>query len=329
MVVAERVSPSLGIDLAPNHPSHLYVPNPVMIASGTFGVDGYGGGLSEDLELGLLGAVIPKTVTRRYREGNAPPQKSPENFDRKSFATEPRFLNACGLNNHGIESILRDEAPKWSASDARFILSMSGTDVPEFEEMAQLTRGVSGFSAIELNLSCPNVEKQELFAHSMLDTSKVVQAVRKHAEVPVIAKLAPNVPDIGLIAAAAEEAGADAITICNTMPAMRFDLETFSPLLGNVTGGLSGPSLHPVAVALVYRAAKMVKIPIIGVGGIFSAEDAIEFLLAGASAVQIGTANLINSSAPFEILQDIQSFMVKREICDIKDLIGAGQRDSS
>lgn len=328
MVVAEWVTPSLGIDLAPNHPSHLHLPNPVMIASGTFGVDGFGGGLREDLELSLLGAVIPKTVTLDFRPGNLPPQKSPTEFDSKSFAAEPRFLNAFGLNNLGIESILRYEVPKWAASDARFILSMSGIDISEFEKMARLTRGVYGFSAIELNLSCPNVEKQELFAHSKTDTSRAVQAVKKHAEVPVIAKLAPNVPDIGPIAAAAEEAGADAITICNTMPAMRFDMEAFLPLLGNETGGLSGPSLHPIAVALVYRAAKAVKIPIIGVGGIFSAEDAIEFLLAGASAVQIGTANLINPAAPFEILKGIQSFMVKRGISDIKDLIKAGHKET-
>ena len=315
--------PDLSLDLAPNHPLGLKLANPVMIASGTFGYDGYGRGLTPDMDLALLGAVIPKTLTRHNREGNPEPRWYPESFRVARESHEPVMLNAIGLTNPGIEAGLRDLAPEWDQWDATVILSLSGESVEQFGEMAAMTRGVSGFEAIELNLSCPNVEQGDLFSYSAKGTFDAVAAVKKHAEVPVLAKLAPNVPDIVPIARAAVDAGADALTISNTIPAMTIDLESRRPALGNITGGLSGPGLHPVAVALVYRAAQAISVPIIGVGGIFTAEDALEFILAGATAVQVGSANLADLWAPFKILEGIQSCLGERGIADINELIGA------
>ncbi|MYC30980.1 MAG: dihydroorotate dehydrogenase [Chloroflexi bacterium] len=313
------------VDLAPSHPRGLSLTNPVIIASGTFGYDGYGRGLTPEMDLSRLGAVIPKTFTRHPREGNPEPRWYPESFRVARETHEPVMLNAIGLTNPGIEAGLQQLAPQWNDWDATVLLSMSGESVDQFGEMAMMTRGVTGFEAIELNLSCPNVEQGDLFSYSASGTYQAVDAVKRHAEVPVLAKLAPNVPDIVPIARAAVDAGADALTICNTIPAMTIDLESRRPALGNITGGLSGPGLHPVAVALVYRAAQAVNVPIIGVGGIFTAEEALEFILAGASAIQVGSANLADLWAPFKILEDMRSFLGERGIADVKELIGAVQ----
>ena len=315
--------PRLAVELAPSHVRGLPLRNPVMIASGTFGYDGYGRGLTPEMDLSRLGAVIPKTFTRLPREGNPEPRWYPESFRVAREESEPVLLNAIGLTNPGIEAGLRDLAPQWAEWDATVLLSMSGDSVAQFGDMARMTEGVAGFEAIELNLSCPNVEQGELFSYSAEGAFSAVDAVKRHAEVPVLAKLAPNVPDIVPIARAAVDAGADALTICNTIPAMTIDVESRKPALGNVTGGLSGQGLHPVAVALVYRAAQAVDVPIIGVGGIFTAEDALEFILAGATAVQVGSANLADLWAPFNILEGMQSWLGERGIADINELIGA------
>ena len=319
----EAWHPSLAVELAPSHPLGLRLANPVMIASGTFGYDGYGRGLSPEMDLSLLGAVIPKTFTRFPREGNPEPRWYPESFRVARRIGEPVLLNAIGLTNPGIEMGLKDMAPQWAEWDATVLMSMSAESVHQFDEMAATASGVSGFAAIELNLSCPNVEQGDLFSYTEKGTFQAVEAVKRHADVPVLAKLAPNVPDIVPIARAAVSAGADALTICNTIPAMAIDLESRRPALGNITGGLSGPGLHPVAVALVYRAALAVDVPIIGVGGIFTAEDALEFILAGATAVQVGSANLADLWAPFRILEGIQAWLGEHGIGDINELVGA------
>ncbi len=315
--------PDLSVDLAPRHPRGLTLTNPVMVASGTFGYDGYGRGLTPDMDLARLGAIIPKTFTRQPREGNPEPRWYPESFRVARESHQPVLLNAIGLTNPGIAAGLKHLAPQWAEWDATVLLSMSADSVSEFGEMAEMTRGVAGFEAIELNLSCPNVEQGDLFSHSAKGTFDAVNAVKNQAQAPVFAKLAPNVPDIVPIARAAVAAGADALTIANTIPAMTIDLETRRPVLGNITGGLSGPGLHPVVTALIYRTARAVDVPIIGVGGIFSAADALEFLLAGATAVQVGSANLADLWAPFHILEGIQAYLGERGISDVKQLIGA------
>ena len=318
----------LSVDLAPQHPLHLGLANPVIIASGTFGYDGYGRGITPDMRLERLGAVIPKTVTRYAREGNPEPRWWPNSFREAREAGEAVYLNSIGLTNPGIEGALRDMAPEWDSWDATVFLSISAESVNEFGEMAAMARGVAGFSAVELNLSCPNVENGALFSHDPEDAAAATDAAREHVETPLLVKLAPNVPDIAPIARAVVDAGADALTISNTLPAMAIDVKTATPVLGNITGGLSGPGLRAVSLALVYRAAQVVDVPIVGVGGIFTAEDALQFLMAGATAVQVGSANLASLWAPFEVLAGLKAFMREREIADIHEIIGAAQGKS-
>ncbi len=313
----------LSVDLAPRNLYHLWLTNPVMVASGTFGYDGYGRGITPDMDLGRLGAVIPKTVTRLPRAGNPEPRWSPISYRQAIEDGECIFLNSIGLANPGIEGALEREAPGWSALNTTVLLSLSGETVAQFGEMAAMTRGISGFHGIELNLSCPNIEYGSLFAHNPALVANAVSAVREQTELPVLAKLAPNVPDVVPIAQAAANAGADALTISNTIPALQIDVQTRRPVLGAVTGGLSGPGLRPVAVAMVYRAAQAVDVPVIGVGGIFHGDHAVEFLLAGATAVQIGSANLADLRAPFRILDQLTSYMVERGISRVADLTGA------
>ena len=216
----------LSVDLAPNNPHHLRLANPVMIASGTFGYDGYGRGITEDMDLGQLGAVVPKTVTRLPREGNPEPRWYPESYREAWDAGDLLFLNAIGLTNPGIEAALRDVTPGWAQWKATVLLSFASDSVEQFGEMAAMANQATGFQGIELNLSCPNVADGSLFGHSANLTGQAVAAVRANTGLPVLAKLAPNVPNIMEIAHAAVDAGADALTICNTIPAMRIDTES-------------------------------------------------------------------------------------------------------
>jgi len=312
----------LSINLAPNNIVGLSLKNPIMIASGTFGYDGYGRGIPSGMDLSQLGAVIPKTVTRHPREGNPEPRWYPTSYREAKEQNECIYLNSIGLANPGIESALSDLAPIWSTWPATIILSLSGNSPSEFAEMARMTKGVAGFEALELNLSCPNIESGALFAHSADLTYEVVKGVRANSHLPLLVKLAPNVPDIIPIAQAAESAGADALTISNTNPAMLVDTCSKAPVLGAITGGLSGPGLHPIALALVYQSFQAVSIPIIGVGGIFSAEEALRFLMCGASSVQVGSANLANLWAPVRILEELTSRLQIQGIKNLKDLIG-------
>ena len=312
----------LSVDLAPNNSHHLRLDNPVMIASGTFGYDGYGRGITDDMDLGLLGAVIPKTVTRQPREGNPDPKWYPQSYREAWETGDVLFLNAIGLTNPGIEAALRDVTPGWSQWNANVVFSFASDSVEQFAEMAAMAAQGTGFQAIELNLSCPNIEDGSLFGHSADLTFRAVAAVRAKTGLPLLAKLAPNVPDITEIARAAVDAGADALTICNTMPAMHIDTQSRRPVLGNITGGLSGPGLRPIAMALVYQASKAVNVPIIGVGGIFTGEHVAEYILAGASAVQIGSANLVGLSAPWNILSELEDWMHRSEVISLKELAG-------
>ena len=315
----------LSVDLAPRHGHHLRLGNPVMIASGTFGYDGYGRGMPADMDLGQLGAVIPKTVTRWPREGNPEPRWYPSSYREGREAGECVYLNSIGLANPGIEGALSNLAPVWAQWNATIILSLSAGSVGEFGEMAAMTRGVPGFQALELNLSCPNIESGALFSHSAELTGAAVEAVRCNSELPILVKLAPNIPDISPIAQSAAQAGADALTISNTIPAMAIDVTSRTPVLGAITGGLSGPGLLPVSLALVYQAVQVVDLPIIGVGGIFSAEDALQYFLAGATAVQIGSANLADLWAPVNILRQLEGFLREEGAGNLKEIIGAAQ----
>ena len=312
----------LSINLAPNNIDGLILKNPIMIASGTFGYDGYGRGIPSDMDLSQLGAVIPKTVTRHLREGNPEPRWYPTSYREAKEQNGCIYLHSIGLANPGIEAALSDLAPIWSTWPATIILSLSGNSPSEFAEMAGMTKGVMGFEALELNLSCPNIESGALFAHSADLTYEVVKGVRANSHLPILVKLAPNVPDIIPIAQAAESAGADALTISNTNPAMLVDTSSKAPVLGAVTGGLSGPGLHPIALALVYQSFQAVSIPIIGVGGIFSAEEALRFLMCGASSVQVGSANLADLWAPVRILEELTARLQIQRINNLKDLIG-------
>ena len=315
----------LTVDLAPRHPMGLRLANPVMIASGTLGYDGYGRGVAGEYPLSKLGAVVPKTVTRWPREGNPEPRWFPESYRRAWEEGDHLFLNAIGLINPGIETAVRQWTPEWAEWDATVLFSFAAHSVGEFGEMAAMTGEARGISGLELNLSCPNIENGAMFSYSADLTRDAVAAVKRNSGLPVLAKLSPNVPDITEIAIAAVEGGADALTICNTLPAMRIDLATGRPVLGNITGGLSGMGLRPVSLALVYQAAQAVDVPIVGVGGIFEAEHALEYIMAGAAAVQIGSANLINLGAPWRILDGLQEYMAGHEIKELEELRGAAQ----
>ena len=313
----------LSVNLAPRHHDGLHLSNPVIIASGTLGYDGYGRGLIGEYPVNELGAVIPKTVTRWPREGNPEPRWYPESYRKALESGDLLFLNAMGLPNPGIEIAVSEWTAEWATWNATVFFSFSAHSVGEFGEMAAMTGEALGIRALELNLSCPNVENGAMFSHSPALTRDAVAAVKANSNLPVLAKLSPNVPDIGEIARAAVDGGADALTICNTIPAMRIDLPSRQPVLGNITGGLSGMGLRPVSLALVYQAAQTVDVPIVGVGGIFDAEHALEYILAGATAVQIGSANLANLGAPWRILEGMQEYLADNEISSLEELRGA------
>ena len=313
----------LSVDLAPGRSDAPALANPVMIASGTFGYDGYGRGLGADAPLASLGAVLPKTFTRHPRVGNPEPRWFPASFREGLAAGETTLLNSVGLTNPGIEVAVAELAPQWAELDANIVMSMAGDSPEQWEEMASFTRGVQGFSAIELNLSCPNVDDGAMFSHYPELTEAAVAGVRRQTDLPIWAKLSPNVPDITEIANAAVAAGADALTICNTVPAMHVDVDTGRAALGTGYGGLSGPALRPIAMALVHKAAQAVNVPIIGVGGIMTGRHAAEFLMAGATAVQIGSANLADLNAPFRILGELEDLLGSWEVENVSQIVGS------
>ena len=318
----------LTVDLAPGgRPGEpgLRLASPVMIASGTFGGNGYGCGVPPDASLGMLGAVLTKTLTRYPRVGNPEPRQFPPSFRDGLAAGKTTLLNSNGLANPGIEWAIANLAPQWAQSDANFVISIAGETPEEWEEMAALTRGVPGFAAIELNLSCPNVADGAMFSHHPKLTQAAVAGVCRQADRPVWAKLSPNVPDITEIAHAAVSAGAAALTISNTIPALHIDIDTGRAVLGAGYGGLSGPALRPVALALVHKAAQAVAVPIIGVGGIMTGRHAAEYLLAGATAVQVGSANLADPKAAFRIRDELAGLLAQWEAAGVGEIIGRAQ----
>lgn len=276
----------------------LRLKNPVMTASGTYG---FGREYGEFYDLGKLGAVVAKGLTLKPREGN----KSP-----RIAETPAGILNSVGLQNPGVEMFLEQELPFLRKYDTAVIANIAGNTIDEYCEMAE-TLGKQ-VDAIELNISCPNVKEGGVAFGTKCDSVySITKSVKAYCKVPLIVKLSPNVTDIKEIALSAEEAGADCISLINTLLGMAIDINTRKPIMANVVGGLSGPAVKPVAVRMVWQVAQAVKVPVIGMGGISSWQDAVEFILAGAAAVAVGTYNFVNPFAPIDILQGIEQYMQK------------------
>ncbi len=289
----------------------LKLKNPVMTASGTFG---YGEEYGEFVDLNRLGAVVVKGLSLKPKEGNPPP---------RVVETASGMLNAIGLQNIGIERFIGEKLPFLRRFDTAVIVNFFGDSVDEYAEAAERLSATEGIHGLEMNISCPNKQAGWcIFGTDPKVTMRVVGAVRKKTALPLIVKLSPNVTDISLMARVAMEAGADAVSLINTITGMAIDIKTRRPRLANITGGLSGPAVKPIAVRMVYEVYRSLKIPIIGMGGIMNAGDAIEFLIAGASAVAVGTANFVNPRATTEIIDGIIDYMEKEGIGDIGSITG-------
>jgi dihydroorotate dehydrogenase (NAD+) catalytic subunit len=306
--------PNLAINLAPRNSRGLKLRNPVLAASGTFG---YGDELSNLVDIRRLGAIICKGTTLKPRAGNSQPRIA---------ETPEGMLNAIGLQNIGVEALIKEKAPAWASWKVPMIVNIAGESAAEYGELARRLDDVPGVAGLEINISCPNVARGCLeFGSDPRGAAEVTAAVKKVTTLPVIVKLTPNVADITEIARACEAAGADSISLINTLKGLAIDIKKRKPLLGNITGGLSGPAVKPVALAMVYAVAKVVTIPVVGGGGIMSAENALEFIMAGATAVEVGTATLINPRAMPEIIQGIQDYLRQESISDISMLTGCAR----
>lgn len=289
----------------------LKLKNPVMTASGTFG---YGDEYSEFVDIHKLGAVVVKGLSLKPKEGNPPP---------RIVETPSGMLNAIGLQNIGIDAFVKRKLPYLREVRAKVIANFFGDSVREYVQAAEKLSAADGIHALEMNISCPN--KQEgwiVFGTDPRAAYEVVSAVRKATTLPLIVKLSPNVTDIAAMARTAEDAGADALSLINTLTGMAIDIRNGKPKLANTVGGLSGPAIRPVAVRMVYECYRKVKIPIIGMGGILSADDVIEFMLAGAAAVAVGTGNFINPRITMDILGELKIYMKSQGIHSISRLTG-------
>lgn len=293
----------------------LELKNPVMTASGTFG---YGEEFVSLVNLHRLGAIIVKGISLLPRKGNPPPRLA---------ETACGMLNAIGLENVGLEKFLTDKLPFLQNLNTSLIVNILGETVEEYRRLAARLNEVEKIAALEINISCPNVKQGGVAFGTDPDMAfAVTEAVRRHFSRPVIVKLSPNVTDITTIARAVEQAGADAVSLINTVLGMAIDIGSCRPKLANLFGGLSGPAIKPIALRMVWQVAGAVSIPIIGIGGISSPEDAIEFLLAGASGVQVGTANFVNPRATEEIIQGLSDYLAEMNLTSVHDLIGKARQ---
>lgn len=285
--------------------------NPVWTASGTFG---YGLEFSPYLDLNQLGAIVVKGLSLKPSKGNPPP---------RTVETPAGMLNSIGLQNVGVDAFLEEKLPRLREFDTHVIANFYGNTMEEYEETAGKLSRAEGISALEMNISCPNVKEGNLpFGRDPKVIEELVGRVRKAVKIPLIVKLSPNTSDIKSAARAAEQGGADALSAINTLIGMAVDVRTKKPKLAKITGGLSGPAIRPVAVRMVWEAVSAVKIPVIGIGGIVSAEDALEFMVVGAKAVQIGTANFLDPAASVKIIEGLRDFCEKEKVEKIQDLIG-------
>jgi dihydroorotate dehydrogenase (NAD+) catalytic subunit len=298
--------PDLSIELA-----GIRLRNPVIAASGTFG---YGEEFARFVDLKRIGAVVVKGTSARPIAGNSPP---------RLFPTPSGMLNSIGLENVGVDSFIRDKMPFLRDAGCSVIVNVFGFAEDEYIEVVEKLNGCDGIAAYELNISCPNTKHGGMvFGTDPELTRNPTKVLKSRSKRPLFVKLSPNVTDIAEMARAAEDGGADALTVANTYLAMAIDTETFKPRIGNITGGLSGPAIRPITLRMVYQCARTVKIPVIGLGGIFAAEDAVEYFLAGAQAIQIGTANFQDPKAPLHILDGLTRFLQKRGMSSVRELLG-------
>jgi len=289
----------------------LSLKNPVMTASGTFG---FGEEFEDFIDINRLGGIIVKGTTRHHREGNPYPRMA---------ETPSGMLNAVGLQNKGVENFCSEIYPRIKHYDTNILVNVSGSLIEDYVETAAMINELEHIPAIELNISCPNVKEGGMaFGTSCASAASVVKEVRKVYKKHLMVKLSPNVTDITEIAKAVEAEGADSVSLINTLLGMAINAETREPLLSTITGGLSGPCVKPVALRMVWQVFNAVKIPIVGLGGIMNAKDAIEFLLAGATAIQIGTANFIDPQVTVKVIEGIEEYMKRHNIQDINELIG-------
>ncbi|NWF75592.1 MAG: dihydroorotate dehydrogenase [Nitrospirae bacterium] len=290
---------------------HLKLKNPITTASGTFG---YGEEYSEFIDLNKLGAIIVKGISLEPREGNPPP---------RICETPCGMLNAIGLQNIGLKRFLKEKLPYLRKFDTNIIANILGETIQEYVKLAQCLDD-AGLDGIELNVSCPNVKKGGvLFGNDGRMLKELISEVRKSVKhSTLITKLPPSISSIQKLARVAEENGSDAISLINTIQGMAIDIETFKPKLANISGGLSGPAIRPIAVKMVWEASKAVKIPVIGIGGITNFSDAIEFMLAGAHAVQVGTGNFLNPTVTIDIIDELKQYLERKHLKNVRDIIG-------
>jgi dihydroorotate dehydrogenase (subfamily 1) family protein len=289
----------------------LKIKNPVMTASGTFG---YGEEYASYVDLNRLGAIVVKGLSLKPRLGNPPP---------RIMETAGGMLNAVGLQNIGVDVFIEEKLPFLQKHDVAVIANIYGESYLEYQKVARKLTSAKGVHALEVNVSCPNVKKGGLsFGSDPKAAAEVTRRVKGETNLPVIVKLTPNVTDIAKVAQAVEKAGADAVSLINTLTGMSVDLKTRTPHLKNITGGLSGPAIKPVALRMVWQVVNKVSIPVIGIGGIMNVEDALEFLILGAKAVQIGTANFINPYATLDVIDGIKKYLSDNKIKDINEIIG-------
>ena len=307
MADTEKSAPDMRTEIA-----GIRMKNPVMVASGTFG---YGPEYADLVDLNSLGAIVVKGICADAWEGNDVP---------RMIEVRGGLINAIGLQGPGVDGFVETYMPFLRQFDTPVLVNIWGRDAAEYEDVAARFNDVPGIAGLELNISCPNVKEGGIaFGTDLTMASDLISCVRKRTRLPLIPKLAPNVPQVGLFAKAAEEAGADAISLINTLPAMVIDIETRRPVLANKVGGLSGPAVHPVAVKQVWEAAQAVSIPIIGMGGIETAEDALEFVIAGATAVAVGTATFTDPTTVTRVIDGMAAYLARHALSTIGELVGS------
>ena len=283
--------------------------NPVWVASGTFG---YGEEYAEIYDVSKLGAIVTKSITLEPRMGHPPP---------RVVETPSGMLNAIGLQNVGVDNFIKEKLPYLRRLKTRVIVNIAGSSINEYVKVTERLNGKRGIDALEVNISCPNVKAGGIeIGADPKQAFRAIRMVKKASSFPVIAKLSPNVTDITVTARAVEDGGADAISLINTLVGMVIDVDKKKPALSNLTGGLSGPAIRPIALAMVYKVARTVEIPVIGIGGITNTDDALQFFLAGAKAIQVGTGNFINPRAPLEIIAGLKRYCKRNKLSNISKI---------